>query len=226
LSLVVADVTDDGPLIVSDTRITFPDGPRSSFKTGTLKAIVVTRDVTICFAGDVVAGLDGAREFARGLREGRSFDQLLARLEELASNDRRVVEFIVATGSSGSQLVRIRKSRVENHLATAWIGCQEGFERFQKERNRPPDAMTALLESKLPTAVKVMATLRRALQAVIDDPAIESVGDFSIAVSQSMASSICSTFIHVGRDIHVKSSDNLISKWPNRSKKGIFGFGS
>jgi len=76
VSLVVAEATDDGPRIVSDTRVVFPEGPRSSFKTGTLKAIVVGRYVTICFAGDVLAGLEGVRSFARELGEGRPVDDL------------------------------------------------------------------------------------------------------------------------------------------------------
>src|SRR5438105_6934235 len=70
LSLVVAEATDAGPRIVSDTRVVFPEGPRSSFKTGTLKTVIITRDVTICFAGDVIAGLNGVRGFAKELRGG------------------------------------------------------------------------------------------------------------------------------------------------------------
>ena len=42
LSLVVAEATDAGPRIVSDTRVVSPEGPKSSFKTGTLKSVIVT----------------------------------------------------------------------------------------------------------------------------------------------------------------------------------------
>lgn len=222
MSLVVADATDDGPRIVSDTRITFPDGPRSSFKTDTLKAIVVTHDVTICFAGDVVAGLDGVREFARGLREGRPVADLLKRLEVLASDDRRIVEFIVARGPGGSQLTRIRKSGIEPSLSTAWIGDQEAFERFQKERNKMPNSVAGPLDSMLPAAIRTMVTLDRAMQAVIDDPAIESVGNFNVRVAYKVKGFeyLGSTFIHVGRDIQIKPGDNLVDKMAQSVEEG------
>jgi hypothetical protein len=77
MSLVVAQATEDGPRIVSDTRVGFLDGRRSNFKTGVLKAIVVTREVTVCFAGDVSIGLDGVRCFAKRLRAGEPLDDLL-----------------------------------------------------------------------------------------------------------------------------------------------------
>lgn len=221
MSLVVAEATDDGPRIVSDTRVVFPEGPRSSFKTGTLKAIVVGRYVTICFAGDVLAGLEGVRSFARELGEGRPVDDLLPRLQELASNDRRIVEFIVANGEAGSQVTRIRNGGVERCLQFGWIGDQHGFDRFQRERNRPPHSMSAL-ESHLPPATRIMATLRRAMQAVIDDPAIESVADFCVAVAYKPTGFeyLGSTFIHVGRDIRVEPGENLISKMAHSVEEG------
>jgi hypothetical protein len=178
----VANATDEGPRIVSDTRVVFTEGPRSRFKTGTLKAIVVARHVIICFAGDVLAGLEGVHGFARELGKGRPVDDLIPRLQVLASDDRRNAEFIVADGEGGSRLTRVRSGGVEHGLQSAWIGDKQGFERFQRERNRPPDPMSSL-ESQLPPAIRVMAKLRHAMQAVIDDPAIESVGDFCIAVN-------------------------------------------
>jgi hypothetical protein len=70
----------------------------------------------------------------------------------------------------------------ERSLPVAWIGNQAGFERFQRERNRQLDAGLATLETVLPPAVKTMATLQRAMRAVIDDPPIQDVGDFCVPV--------------------------------------------
>jgi hypothetical protein len=69
-----------------------------------------------------------------------------------------------------------------------------------------------------------MATLRRAMQAVIDDPAIESVGDFGVAVAYKPTGFeyLGSTFIHVGRDILVKSGENLISKMAQSVEEGEY----
>jgi hypothetical protein len=84
--------------------------------------------------------------------------------------------------------------------------------------------MTAFLESQLPPSTKTMATLRRAMQAVIDDPAIESVGDFGVAVAYKPTGFeyLGSTFIHVGRDILVKSGENLISKMAQSVEEGEY----
>lgn len=137
MSLVVAEATDDGPRIVSDTRVTFPEGPRSSFKTGTLKAIVLKRDLTICFTGDVTRGLAAVREFAKRVREGVAADDLLPQLQETTRSNGRIVEFIVADmASGGGLLTRIRKDILERNLRHAWIGDKEAFDRFQAERHR------------------------------------------------------------------------------------------
>jgi len=67
-----------------------------------------------------------------------------------------------------------------------------------------------------------MATLRRAMQAVIDDPAIESVADFCVAVAYKPTGFeyLGSTFIHVGRDIRVEPGENLISKMAHSVEEG------
>jgi hypothetical protein len=93
----------------------------------------------------------------------------------------------------------------------------------------PPDALIELLESKLPSAITVMVTLRRAMQAVIDDPDATSVGDFNVAVAYKPTGFeyLGSTFIHVGRDIQISSGDDLIAKMAQpRRRRRICSFGS
>jgi hypothetical protein len=68
-----------------------------------LKAVVVARDISICFAGDVVGGrsrgLDSVREVATQLSERTSVDELFVMPQERTSHERRSSEFLVATGS-------------------------------------------------------------------------------------------------------------------------------
>ncbi|HET6771375.1 MAG TPA: hypothetical protein VFH75_07035 [Actinomycetota bacterium] len=222
MSLVVAQATDEGPRIVSDTRVGFPDDRRPSLKTGTLKAVIVAPGVTVCFAGDVGAGLEGVRGFAREVDKGRAVAGLVPRLQELASDDRRPVEFVVARGGGGSQLTRIRNSGTERSLQSAWIGDQDAFERFQQERNMPRDSLQSALESKLPPAARIMHKLRLAMDAVINDPAIKSVDDFCVAVAHrpNGFEYLGSVFVHVGRDILVQSRDDLISKMAQSVEEG------
>lgn len=69
LSLVVAEATANGARIVSDTRVLYPSRP-SAYKTGTLKTVVLRRDVVISFAGDVGIALGTIRAIARDLQDG------------------------------------------------------------------------------------------------------------------------------------------------------------
>jgi hypothetical protein len=222
MSLVVTQQTEDGPRIVSDTRVGFLDARRSSFKTGTLKAIVITREVTICFAGDVSVGLDGVRRFATCLKAGEPLDELLPVLQELTSDGRRSVEFIAASAAASSMLTRVRDGQIERTLHSAWIGDRDGFERFQQERQKLVGELQFKMMNQLPPGTKAMHALGHAMQAVIEDPAIASVDDFCVRVAakEGEFNYLGQTFIHVGRDITVKSGENLIAKMAQPVEEG------
>jgi hypothetical protein len=119
-------------------------------------------------------------------------------------------------------LIRIRGGAIERRLPVAWIGDQEGFERFQRERNRPLDANDVALQAGLPAAVKTMATLQRAMRAAIEDPAIPSVADFCVPVAYKPSGFeyFGSTFIYVGRDLSIKDGDDLVSKMAQSVSEG------
>lgn len=222
VSLVVAQATEDGPRIVSDMRVTLPHQQRASFRKDALKSVVVRRDVAVSFAGDLIAGITGIRQLASGLQRGQTIDDLLPELTGLASNDRRSVEFIVATDQLDSQLTRIRHDSIERRLQHAWIGDQEAFERFQKARLASVDPFWSQLQAELPPSTWVMMSLQGAMKAVIDDPAIESVDDFCVSVAhkQNGFEYLGSGFIYVERDITVQPGDDLISRMAQPVEEG------
>ena len=222
MSLVVAQATEDGPRIVADMRALYPDGRRPKFKTDTLKAVVVAKATTVCFAGDVDAGLAGVRAFARGLHESTSLETRLDLLQELAADSRRPVDFIVAMGREARQLSRIRSTGVESDLQTAWIGDQTAFECFQTERNKPVDEGRRSIESFLTPSQRIMSSLQRAMDAVIKNPAIESVDGFCVGIAYQPGGFeyLSSVFVHVGRDIVVHNGDDLINKMAQSVEEG------
>jgi hypothetical protein len=222
MSLVVAQATEEGPRIVSDTRVTFVDARRSSFKAGTLKAIVAAIDITICFSGDLHAGLDGVRRFARRLRTGETLDDLLPHLAMLTSEGERSVEFIIANAEAGSMLTRVRCGKIEENLQSAWIGDHDGFERFQEKRHRPVDSFRLEMMNGLPPGAQAMLALSDAMDAVIADPTIPSVGDFCVRVAakQGEFNYLESTFVHVGRNITIRAGDNLVAKMAQPVEEG------
>jgi hypothetical protein len=218
LSLIVAEATDDGPRIVSDTRVVFPWGKRPSFKTGTLKAVVITRKLTVCFAGDVLTGLAIVREVNFQLNQGRTIEDLLSDLQQQSADSYKPVDFIVAVAGVQSQLTRISQGRIERGMQSAWIGDRDGFDRFQAERLKPQTATQAMLEQGVSQSVKTMIRLRRAMEAVIDDPRVSSVGDFCVAVAHQPDGfqHLGAVFVHLGRDIQLKSGEDLIAAIASR----------
>jgi hypothetical protein len=222
MSLVVAQTTEAGPRIVSDTRVGFGSTRRPSFKTGTLKAVVVAPAMTVCFAGDVAVGLDGVRHFAKCLSAAHHLDDLLPHLQRLTSDTRRRVEFIVARAEAGSTLIRVRDGEIEQNRHSAWIGDHRAFERFQEARHGPVEREDVGIMNVLSPDIQVMHILDRAMEAVIGDPSVSSVDDFCIRVAakQGAFNYLGQTFIHVGRDLTIRHGDDLITKMAQPVSEG------
>jgi hypothetical protein len=158
----------------------------------------------------------------KGLGEHHSISALMPKLQALASDGNKPVEFIVANTHSGSQLIRIRRSEIEYGLQAAWIGDQNAFERFQRERSKTPDNGHLFIERHLSPGARVMSTLQRAMQATIDDLTIKSVGEFCVSVAATARGFeyLGSVFIYVGRDIRVQAGDDLLSKMAHPIEEG------
>ena len=174
MSLVVAQTIGAGPYIVSDTRVTDQHGrPLTTPKDGTLKAVVVSPDVAICFAGTVKTGTEAIRRFGKAISAGTNVDELLPLLAGETSTDDHV-EFLVAKNQPGPSLIRIRHGKVEPGASTAWLGEHAAFERFQEERMRSSEgpAIPATPGQRL------KYDMETAMRAVIEDATIGTVGGF------------------------------------------------
>lgn len=136
MSLIVAENTEAGPRIASDTRVIFPNAERPSHQTGTLKAIALASDVAVCFAGDVAAGLEAVRSCATALQGGMSPTNLGDHVVPWTSSRWSDVEFIVAVGGVKPAIARVTAGHIEADLHVAWIGDQAAFESFQRHQNR------------------------------------------------------------------------------------------
>jgi hypothetical protein len=219
MSLVVAQVTEDGPRIVSDTRVTFQDERRPSFKSGTLKTIVVSREFAIAFSGDVEVGLRAVRAFAECVKRGCYNEDAELKLLEAASQG--ATGFIIARAGANHGLIRIR-SRIERDLPAAWIGDPTAFEKFQAARNRHRGPNEASRSSLLPQSPQVMMSLNEAMSAVIADSTVGSVDDFCVGVAaiSGAFNYMPSMFIHLGRDIQIRDGDDLVTKMAQSVAEG------
>jgi hypothetical protein len=221
MSLIVAQVTDAGPRVVSDTRVLLADGRRPSFRNDTLKAVIIRRDIAVCFAGDVALGLASIRSLAQMPSQelDAGIDVLLDVLHKRASGTGDV-EFLVATAMPDSLLARVRREGIEKGLPAAWIGDAEAFEKFQQARHAPDP--WAELNKVLPPSARVMSTLQRSMQVVIGDSALESVDAFCVAIANMPDGFqyMSSTFIHVGRDVELRPGEDLISRMAQPVEEG------
>jgi hypothetical protein len=221
MSLVVAEATPDGARIVSDTRVLHPGRPLA-YKTGTLKAIVLRRDLTVCFTGEVEAGLGAIRQVASDLYGGRDVEGLLSTLQ--GQSRQRSVDFLVAADGRGWQLARIREGAIDRALESTWIGDQEAFERFQSTRLSAPEPFTEALEAGLGPGLNSMRRLGNAMDAVIADSTIESVDHFCVRVARGREGFeyMGSMFVFVGRDFELSDGDEVISKMAQPVEEGGF----
>lgn len=224
MSLVVAQVTEEGPRIVSDTRVAFPDDRRPSYRTGVLKTIVVSREWTVSFAGNVPVGLDAVRAFARHVNSPADVEDAIRDLAKATVESRGAVEFIVSSAANESKLIRIRSGGVERDLLVAWIGDFAAFERFQSERSRPQDPNLERIWASTPRSAQIMRSLGEAMSSVIADSSIESVNDFCVATASKDGAFnyFPSMFIHVGRALQIRDGDDLVSKMAQPVAEGGF----
>jgi len=221
MSLVVSHLTEEGPRIVSDSRVSFSDGRNPKVKTGTIKSIIITETIAVCFAGDVENGLNAIREFANNLDKSR-FDSCIANLCTASEQKPREVEFIVAVAGEVNNLYRVKDGLIESDLRVAWIGDREAFEAFQQEYNEPQDEIQLELMQGLPQSAQTMTRITSAMDKVIANPDIDAVGEFNVRIGSKKGkfNYYGGTFIHLGRDVNVKDGDNLILKMAQSVEEG------
>lgn len=217
--MVVAQITETGPRIVSDTRVTYADGVRSSYRTGTLKSVVVSRDLAISFAGDVSTGLNAIRQSAKEIAAGATQGRVVQTLQVAASDG--AVEFIVAAADPNTPLVRVRNAALED-LAVAWIGDHDAFEAFQSKRELYRQGPFPAFLRSAPVPVQVMSELGDAMSNTIRDTRIDSVDDFCVRVAckDGAFNYLDESFIYVGRDFQISDGDNLVSKMAQSVAEG------
>src|SRR6185436_10264657 len=131
MTLVVAQATESGPRIVSDTRVTYHDGRRPSFREDVLKTIVIDSGMAVSFSGNLTAGLDSVRKVAGRWTSGAGVEAVVDDLHQAACSSAGAVDFIGARASAVAPLIRSRNEGIERGLTTTWLGDHHAFERFQ-----------------------------------------------------------------------------------------------
>lgn len=194
MSLVVARRIRNAIAIVSDTHLTERQAGRPvHILRGVIKAISLGPYLTICFAGDVrVAG----HTILRCAQEWLSLtpDDLIKEFSKVhlgLLHAENAADFILAFAnpSNPSRLVSIKGGQSVD-CDTAWIGDAAAFEEFQRQFHAPEpgnilDAGSASLDFPADSdhpdmPPELLRKMRFAMQSIINDPRIRSVGGFVV----------------------------------------------
>lgn len=184
MSLIVARKHKNNLLIFSDTKLTYKFKDKNSPKDGTIKAIILSPKLSLCYAGDVHFA-----ELALNEIEDKNSIELIQNIllnHHIDSN--QVTDFILAVGIDNPYFLLVKNGEVtKEHIC--WIGSQEGFSKFQEyylshhEYQDISDVNIKLI--KLPDTDDIELTDQyskqfNAMIGVIESHEIQEVGGFVI----------------------------------------------
>ena len=186
MSLVVAGYERGNLVIVSDTKLRYSYDLPGSLKNhvnagvvegGVIKLVVVNENICIGFAGDV----DNAERAIREIQQDTSLDdvkRILLRYNQIAY---RKTDFILCTNNDGQCIYQFKKGNFEL-VKQAWIGDIDAFERFQRSR------------------IDEQKGISSALDEVINDGTIMTVGGFNVSVCNNHGKFTFGFYMNVSRE--------------------------
>ena len=180
MTLVVARRTARGVRLVADWRLTYKDAVRGpSYMTGTVKPWILRNDLCVAYAGNAYLGAEAIRGLMPCTDSVRNVNRALVRAWDRAGGE---VDFLVA-GLTEPSLTLIRGAGQEDRVA-AHIGDPAAFDAYQTAYG----SLSAELEGAddTPKGLRedyaIGTRMFKALQAVVDDPTVECVGELVVAV--------------------------------------------
>ncbi len=190
MSLVVVRKHENDMFIVSDTKLTYTPLDnrhyRNSPEDGVLKTLLLSSQLAISFAGDV----EYARQAITEIGSDQSIDRVIEILKSHHLKSSNDTEFILC-GFNPQPLIHQFKNGENEAATSAWIGDSSAFEVFQKsylsdpEKKVAANKITVTVEAENQSVFEKMST---AMDDVINDSNIKSVGGFKIEVASSHAS--------------------------------------
>lgn len=198
MSLIVA--RKDGPqiIIVSDTKLTYPNHELKRQKQkpseGAIKTIILNDHLCVSFAGDVRHAKNAFLEIQRN----DSISEVIEILHKHHDVSSHETEFLLCAGNPFPFIHKIKDGESKK-VESAWIGDQAAFNSFQSSimgvkmpkqrpeqhplRSRAEMLMTEVhLNYTIDVQSELFAKMSAAMDHVIEESNIESVGGFKVAV--------------------------------------------
>lgn len=137
MTLVVANRFGNRIVVLSDTMISNRDALRANAIPGRLKSIVLSKNLTISYAGLSSQANDVIRKIARHLPQ--SIDQIVRTLCEASSRHAPNLDFILCAHENGnSRLARIFEGQVQEGGDFYWIGSPQSASAVSSIAPPPP----------------------------------------------------------------------------------------
>lgn len=127
MSLIVARKHKNNLLIFSDTKLTYKFKDKNSPKDGTIKAIILTSKIAICYAGDVHFAELALKE----IRGRYSNEEIKAILLKYHHESNQLTDFILAISEDEPYFLVFKDGCVVEE-DSCWIGSKDGFSKFQE----------------------------------------------------------------------------------------------
>lgn len=199
MSLIVARREGEAVVIVSDTKLTSPTGTLSDPLRGAIKLVPLTGWLAVAYAGNITIAAETIN-VARFHWLRLSRRELVDRFLQAHRAARHDVEFILAFDSP-IELVCVKDGKIQSN-DVMWIGDKAGFDRYQQaylevEINQPPSSIvwTMLLDSDGASNAPSLR-MRRAMEVVIADRTINSVGGFCIVLVRRSFGWMFGEYVH------------------------------
>lgn len=168
MTLVVARLEGDSAHIFSDSKLTYRTGDSVPYLDGMLKTVIVKLEVCISFAGDVGYAKKAIAHLIKEKFE--SVIGILNYLIEVHRESNLQTEFgIVSNISKEPALFCIKDGKFGRNLTHFWLG--DAFSQYQKHYLQCDED------------IEVKHKMRQAMENVIHDGNVGSVGGFLVSVS-------------------------------------------
>lgn len=232
MSLIVARKYEDQLFIVSDTKLTHPNHEVKRLKTkpsdGVIKTVIINPRICISFAGDI----DDAEVALKQINGIDPIAKIIDTLTYYHKQSSHKTEFILCYALPDITIYKFKSGECKSVVST-WIGDQIAFNRFQesmmgvikkekkkkdwrKENTKLPTTKKTLIEVEMMNMSfelqipEQFSKMSSAMDAVIDDSNIETVGGFKVNVVYKdgfyfnrYGKTYRSNFVMIGNGAHV-----------------------
>jgi hypothetical protein len=183
LSLIICRKEKDTLLVVSDTKLTYPDDNYPNKQTGhpsdgVIKTIIINSNLCVSFAGDIEPAEEGIEQ----IRPNDDLPKILKLLRNKSIGNK--TDFIVCSSTPEVKIYEIKDSNC-SEVQSSWIGSQNAFNRFQGYlHNQIQGGQSSFfnIEPSLTKEASELGKISGAFDKVIDDPSAPEVDGFKVRV--------------------------------------------